>query len=110
MSVQDRYGQWDQDLERAISAHRNGDAGINRIARMYGVPELTILRHENDQNAIVNSVKHFGRPTILPENVEKQIVGQILDMEERLFGLTIIEARKLAYDQAKDLNIPHNFN
>ncbi len=61
MSVRGPYGQWHQeDLERAIAAYRNGDAGINCIARMYGVPKPTILRHANDQNAIVNSVKQFG--------------------------------------------------
>lgn len=41
---------------------------------------------------------------------EKEIVEHILQMEERLFKLTLTEVRELPFELADKSNIPHTFN
>lgn len=41
-----KNGAWsEEDMERAISAYRNGDMGFNNCCRKYGIPKPTLKRH-----------------------------------------------------------------
>lgn len=107
-----KYGAWSEsDMERALAAYRNGDVGFNECCRQYGIPKPTLKRHLDCKNVIANdSTKVLGRTTTLPLETENELVGHILKMEELLFGVTINDVRKLAYQIAEHNNIPHNFN
>lgn len=47
---------------------------------------------------------------VFDDEQEKALCEYIIDMENRLIGLTAKELRKLAFDFAKELKIPHKFN
>jgi hypothetical protein len=46
MSKREKYGKWSQsDLEKAIGAYRNNEAGLNECQRRYNVPKATLKPH-----------------------------------------------------------------
>ena len=54
--------------------------------------------------------KVLGRPKSFTPEQEDELVEVILDMEKRLFGLTRMDVRRLAYRYCEANRIPHNFN
>lgn len=106
-----KYGQWDDaNLEQALAALDRHE-GVNKVARSYGVPKATLLRHYHKRNAHGNGTKSFGRPPTLLAEVEEELKNHILLMEERMFGLTPTEIRELAFDVAEQMQPgQHPFN
>ena len=108
MLNRDKYGTWEEEMmERALAAYRNGDMGLNCAARPYSVPKATLKRRIDGTN--INAVGHtqlFGRTADLPEEVETDLVNHVLLLEERLFGLTRKDLRRLAYEMAEINNLP----
>lgn len=95
----------------ALASYRNGDMGFNECCRHYNIPKPTLKRHLAGKNVVANeSVKATGRTTTLPPEVEQQLVDHILRLEHLLFGVTITDVRKLAFQIAERNEIPHNFN
>ncbi|KAG8318719.1 hypothetical protein J6590_107260 [Homalodisca vitripennis] len=107
-----KYGTWSvDDMSRALQAFRNGDMGLNECFRQYGVPKPTLLRHLKGTNVKANEeTKAFGRGSVLPPTVEKELVDHILKLETLMFGLTINDVRRLAYQIVQKNQISHNFN
>lgn len=52
----------------------------------------------------------MGRRPICSTDMEIIISEHILYLEESVFGLTIKEVRKLAFEVAENYDLPHNFN
>lgn len=112
MSKRGNYGQWSQaNLEEALNAYRNNGVGLNECQRRYHVPKATLKRHLENKNKIANDkTKALGRPTDFSQEIENLLVKHIVKFEERMFGLTITDIRRLAYDLAEDNHISHRFN
>ena len=63
----------------------------------FGVPRQTLRRHlqkVRDGNGVA---KVLGRPKVLTATQENELVDVILDMERKLFGLTKMDVRRLAF-------------
>lgn len=107
-----KYGAWhEDDMHRALHAFRNGDMGFNECCRQFNIPKPTFNRHLKELNSFANGeVKIIGKQTTLPPDVEKDLVNHILMFESLMFGLTITDVRKLAFQIAERNNLPHNFN
>ena len=89
-------------MDRALDAIRNGDAGLNSVARTHGVPKATLKRHLDGGNKYANgSTKLSGRPQTLPPELETTLVKYILDMESMLIGLSRMDLMELAYQLAE---------
>lgn len=98
-------------MERALSAYRNGDMGLNEAARTYQVPKATLSRHLNGNNIkAIEHTQHFGRGADLPQEIEDDLVQHILLLEERFFGLTRNDLRRLAFQLAEANEINHRFS
>ncbi|XP_069705674.1 uncharacterized protein [Periplaneta americana] len=112
MSKRGKYGAWEEGMmERAIISYRNGDQGLNAAAKTYNVPKATLKRRLDGTN--VNAIHHiqaFGRTLDLPKALEDELAKHVLLLEERFFGLTRNDLRRLAYQIAEANNIPHRFN
>lgn len=64
-------------------------------------PQKTFLWHlrgEVKRGSDQNNRSVNGRDTALPKEAEYELVKEIIHLEECLFGLTIKDLRKLAYD------------
>ncbi|KAJ8872474.1 hypothetical protein PR048_026080 [Dryococelus australis] len=80
--------------------------GFNEYCRQYGISKPTLKRHLDSKNVIDNdSTKALGRTTTLPLEIENQLVEHVLKLEELLFGVTINDVLKLAYQIAEHNHI-----
>ncbi|MEW8542636.1 MAG: hypothetical protein AB2693_03800 [Candidatus Thiodiazotropha sp.] len=48
--------------------------------------------------------------TVLPGDVEQELKSHIIEMESKMFGLTVKNVRKLAFDLAEKMELRHPFN
>ena len=98
-------------MDQALSAIRNGDMGLNAVARTYGINKSTIKRHLNKTNAYANDdVRYFGHPSVFSAEMEDLLEKHILKLDSLLFGISPIELRRMAYDLAVRNGVPHKFN
>ena len=91
-------------LKEALYKVREGQP-VAKVSRDYGIPRRTLVRH---RNASVSNpgVVQLGRfNTVLSVNTEEALVYHIQDMERRLYGITTIDIRHLAYETAEKLNM-----
>lgn len=107
-----QYCKWsEENMERALSALKNGDMGLNAAARTYSVPKATLKRHFDGSNIYaVDGKKIVGSLSDLPSHVEEEIENHVLKLEECMFGMTSLDLRSLAYQVAVQNNIPTRFN
>lgn len=96
-------------MEAAIAACRAGTS-INAAARQHNIPPATLFRRiKAPVDQCVN--KKLGRyRSVFSEEQEKILVDYVLQMEERLFGLTLADLKSVAYQLAVRNNISHPFN
>lgn len=104
---------WDEAaMQEAINAVKAGRMGWLKASKLYNVPQATLRRRANDKNKRARGVqKTLGRfATTLDKTTEQDLVAHITLMESRLFGLTPLDVRKLAFSFAEKNNIEHRFN
>ncbi|CAG2227891.1 unnamed protein product [Mytilus edulis] len=77
-----------------------------KASKLYNIPRTTLLRRLKTMDLASPATK----PTVLAIKDEEALVGHILRMEERGFGLTITDVRKLAYEIAVRSGRKHCFN
>lgn len=108
---------WSEESMRgAIQEVLSNNMGYKRAAQAYNVPQSTL--EDRVKKARLNNLspseaatKGLGRyKTVFSEQQEKELVKYILELEERLFGITLKELRELAYELAEQNKIPHTFN
>lgn len=109
----DRQSWSIEKMQRAVEAVVSGEMGYHRASISFAVPQTTLERHVKRQrdNAGYSISKVLGskRPVFTPQQ-EEELVGYLKEMEARLFGLTITECRKLAFQLAEQNGIQHPFN
>ena len=93
-------------MEEALRKLSEGVIGFNEAYRQYNIAKPTLRRHFKGLNKNVK----FGRPKGLTENMEKELVKHVLNLETSFFGLTATDLRRLAYQLAEKYKIPHRFN
>ena len=95
----------------AMSAVQNGDMGLRDASRTYNVPLTTLKRRLDGKNKYaVGCSKHLGRPTMLPRELETELVQHVLLCEAMLFGFTRKSLMKLAFELAEKNGLSHVFN
>lgn len=108
------FQSWGKDcMQRAIQAVENKEMGWLKAAKQYGVPQATLRRRvSNGKNKILRGTeKGLGRyKCTFDKNLERELVDHIKLLESRMFGLTAIEVRILAYQLAEMNDIEHRFN
>nr|CAI5820493.1 unnamed protein product [Callosobruchus analis] len=98
-------------MEQALKAYREKLMGFNECCRTYTIPKPTFRRHLLSLNKNANeNIIQKGRMTIFNKKVEHQLEQHILNLEAQLFGVTITDVRRLAFQIAEQNNIRHNFN
>lgn len=88
----------------AVAAHKNGDNELNECVKICGVPKAMIQRHAGGKNTFANESKVLGRPAIFSPEFEQELDDHILQIKTRIFGLTIKDVRRLAFELARISN------
>ena len=106
--------QWDKEaMEKAVKAVKRGEMGYKRAVKLYGVPRSTLKDYvKNDDAATVRELidQKIGRRTVLPKCLENDLARYATEMENRLFGLTMKDLRRIAFKLAERNNIRHPFS
>ncbi|CAH1988351.1 unnamed protein product [Acanthoscelides obtectus] len=93
------YNAWSQaNMNEALEKYQSRNMGFNEIYPTYNIPKPTFRRHLKN----LNKHKTIGRPKDLTAAMGEELVQHILELELCLFGLTIKDLRRLAY------NLPRN--
>ena len=106
-----KHGKWSTTaMSSAIDAMKAG-TGLNAAARAFSIPKATLRRHLVGSNkSACGGVKHLGRNTDLPPELEEELSKHILDMEAMFYGFNTQSVRKLAFQLAEINRIEHRFS
>jgi len=99
-------GAWSlENLQQAVRSVLMHGKSEKKAASDFGVPRQTLRRHLEKARNGDGVEKVLGRPTILARADEDKLVGIIINVEKRLFGLTKMDIRRLAYRYCEVSNI-----
>lgn len=110
----DRQNWSSESMLQAVLAVFNREMGYKKAAQQFNVPQTTLERYvakkreEGEHFKIDKTVGKFGK--VFTEQQELELVQYLTDMEARLFGLTMTDFRKLAYQLAVRNNCNNRFN
>lgn len=108
---------WSEDsMKAAIEAYLSREFGYLRAATHFQVARSTLrdrvkMAQRTGQSTTESATKGFGRfKIVFSHEQEEELVSHILEMEKKLFGLSINKLRKLAYQLAQINGLQHKFN
>lgn len=97
-------GKWSLDsIKHFVEAVHSGSMGYLKTSRVFGVSQTTLERKVKERQQIEDSSKFQilkplrSKCTIFTKAEEQQLVSYFNKMEERLFGLTVMDLRKLVF-------------
>ncbi|XP_011875210.1 PREDICTED: uncharacterized protein LOC105566092 isoform X2 [Vollenhovia emeryi] len=107
--------KWDKDvMNDAVSAIIEGNMGYRKASSIFRVPKTTLERYvqkmKNSSDKMVKVTKAGAFKTVFTKEQEKELCNYIISMEQRLFGLTSMEVRSLAFQLAEKNNLHNSFN
>ncbi|XP_063218965.1 uncharacterized protein LOC134529129 [Bacillus rossius redtenbacheri] len=95
-----KRNQWDKSqMVHAIIAVKTKEVSVKGAARRFGVPCSTLqrfLKLDKSPEQVVQESR-LGRKPFLNAELEKQLVSYLLVMEEKYFGCTLTDLRRMAY-------------
>jgi len=98
------------DKSAAVCAVEISKYSDKKVATMYGIPWQTLRRHLDRVRKGLGVEKLLGRPKTLTSDDENELLAVIIEMERKLFGLTKMDIRRLAYRYCEINGVQHNFN
>lgn len=93
-------------MQEARNLIANGNSK-RKVAEMLGMPEST-LRKRLKQDSVPESLGRFK--CTFNKEMELELVEHVRDLDERFFGVTPKQFRRLAYEFAEKNEIEHQFN
>ncbi|VEN36282.1 unnamed protein product, partial [Callosobruchus maculatus] len=115
MSPTNKYTKrkkWSQvDMRAALEAVRGNKMGYLKAAKIYNVPRTTLFRLAKEKGTSTEDLikKKIGRKPVFNKNFENMLAQYALVMEEKLYGLTMMDMRRLAFQLAIKNNVPNPF-
>ncbi|CAH2013916.1 unnamed protein product [Acanthoscelides obtectus] len=111
----DKRKSWKkEDMETAITVVREKKMGTLKAAKTFNVPRTTLqtLSKKLDLTPAQAVCTKLGRKPYLGEDLEKELVSYLLIMEQKFYGYTIRDLRRMAYQIAirNHLETPFNRN
>lgn len=100
-----------ENMIKAITALREKSMGLRRAVKAFKVPQTTLQRFVHSDMSPEDCVSlKVGRKPVLPDNIEKQLVEYLVEMDNRFYGLTRLDVKRMAYQLAQRNNIQHPFS
>lgn len=101
---------WDENqMRQAILAVRQQKMGWLLASKTYNVPFTTLRRRASKEKGWEKGYLG-GHKATFNQDLEREIVEHLEILESRLFGMTTVSVRKLAYEIAVAKRIPHRFS
>lgn len=98
-------------LMAAMHAVTEDGVPCNSPSMTYNIPETTLRRYIKKYRNNIELPSHGGRfKETFSEKEQTEFVDYLKDLNDRAFGLTLTDCRKLAYEYATQNKISHRFN
>lgn len=102
-------GSWSlSSVHSAVEAVQKGELSLREASAVYNVPKSTLERHKNNKVEKPGSLGRFQ--PVLDNDFERELVGYCIEMQQRMFGLTMKELQSLAFQLAEMNHMPHRYN
>lgn len=104
-------GMWDE-VNMCSAVRQVLQEGVSQAsaAKSCGVPRETLRRHLEIVKSGGIVKKKLGRKTVLTREQETELKNLILEMEKRMFGITITNLRSYVFQFCEENKIHHPFN
>ncbi|CAH2086648.1 unnamed protein product [Euphydryas editha] len=115
-------GSWSEEsMREAVEVVLNGKMGYYKAAKQFNVPQTTlerkvkaarlVLNETSDENLSIPIKVPLGpRLPVFSMSEENELCAYLLEMEERLYGLTVKDLKALVYQLAIKNNKPNPFS
>ncbi|XP_065665503.1 uncharacterized protein LOC136086931 [Hydra vulgaris] len=88
-----------ENLKKAVDDVLRHGRSQKNASKLFGIPRQTLRRYINKVKNATDLNKVLGRPRTLSKVQETELVSIIIEIEKRLFGLTKIDIKRLAYQK-----------
>lgn len=109
-----KRGEWSiKAMKTAIDKVLSKEMGYRKAATAYAVPQTTLERYVKkmkEGGEVAIGLPLGPKKPIFTRSEEDEMVAYLKHMEERLFGLTTVDLRRLAYQLAVKNGKTHSFN
>jgi len=106
-----KNGLWsEEDLQLAVKHVIVDKMSKKRAALLNNIPRPTLILHLKKVSLGMGVKKQPGRPTVLSDEQEEELVSLLQDMESRLFGLTVTDVRRIVFVFCEKNAISNTFN
>lgn len=103
-------GKWSvESMRDAVAAVLDGGK-LRTIAKQFSVPRNTLRRQVEAQKSGKEVAKQLGKKSVLTASQENELVTVTLSMESHLFGLNLMDLRRLVYQYCDINKIANPFN
>ncbi|XP_069670121.1 jerky protein homolog-like [Periplaneta americana] len=104
--------KWDpQRMRAAVEAVKSKEMGSFKASRIFGVPQTTLERYVKNEKRPEEIFKEkLGRKPVFDPEMEDELARHCLTMEERFFGLSRRDVCQLAFQLAKQNDLPNPFS
>lgn len=96
-------------LKEALNAIKKDGRKIRDAGRHYNIPEATLRKYLAKPMDEIQQPS-LGRKSVIPSNVELQMVEFIVQLCNMFYGLTPKDLRRLTFKYVEDNGISHSFN
>ncbi|GBP59179.1 CENP-B homolog protein 2 [Eumeta japonica] len=104
---------WDPAaMKTAVEAVRTKEMGYKKAVKLFNVPRSTLKDYVKKSDKPIEDIVSgkMGRKTVLPPELEEELVNYCLQMESNYYGVTASDLKRMAFQLAIRNNIPHPFS
>ncbi|GBP18462.1 Modular serine protease [Eumeta japonica] len=100
-----------EQMRKAVEAVRNKSMAFKKAVKFFSVPRATLRRlvHDSDLSSELVVQNSLGKKSVLSFDLEQKLVEYLLFMEQKYYGLTRMNVRRMAFRLATKNNIPNIF-
>ena len=99
-----------ESLQMALDSIRKGEMSRKKASNSYGIPRSTLIKQLKLRPTDHHQPRLGRYRPVFSDSLENELVMHVVDMQNRFYGLSLMELRKIAYELASRNGINHPFS